>query len=78
MQVDFYHLTTQSLDRVLPQIAAKVVDAGNRLLIVTADDRQRAHLDVLLWGFAPDSFLPHAQPRTVLSRSSSPMPRVAT
>jgi DNA polymerase-3 subunit chi len=34
MQVDFYHLTRQPLDRVLPQIAEKVLAAGNRLLIV--------------------------------------------
>jgi DNA polymerase-3 subunit chi len=61
MQVDFYHLTTQPLDRALPQIAAKVIEGGNRLLIVTADDRQRTDLDALLWSYAADSFLPHAQ-----------------
>jgi len=38
MQVDFYHLTATPLDRALPQIAAKVVESGARLLIVTARD----------------------------------------
>ena len=61
MQVDFYHLTAAPLDRVLPQIAEKVLASGARLLIVTDDAGQRASLDRLLWTYAPDSFLPHAQ-----------------
>ena len=61
MHVDFYHLTAMPLERVLPQIAEKVLAGGNRLLVVDADDRRRAALDRLLWTFAPDSFLPHGQ-----------------
>jgi len=61
MQVDFYHLTATPLDRALPQIAAKVVERGDRLLIVSARDDQRAELDRLLWVYRADSFLPHAQ-----------------
>lgn len=61
MQVDFYHLTRQPLDRVLPQIAEKVLATGARLLIVVADDDERARLDRHLWTYSTDSFLPHAQ-----------------
>ncbi len=61
MQVDFYHLTATPLDRALPQIAAKVVESGARLLIVSARDDQRADLDRLLWTYRADSFLPHGQ-----------------
>lgn len=61
MQVDFYHLTVAPLDRVLPQIAEKVLAAGARLLIVADDAAQRTALDKLLWAYAPESFLPHAQ-----------------
>ncbi len=61
MQVDFYHLAMTPLDRALPQIAAKVVESGGRLLIVSARDEQRADLDRLLWTWRADSFLPHAQ-----------------
>ena len=61
MKVDFYHLTRQPLDRVLPQIAEKVAAAGDRLLIVVADADERSRLDRLLWTYAPDAFLPHAQ-----------------
>lgn len=61
MQVDFYHLTVQPLERVLPRIAERVVESGGRLLIVAQDEQQRAGLDRLLWTYAADSFLPHAQ-----------------
>lgn len=61
MQVDFYHLTERPLERVLPRIAERVVAGGGRLLIVAAGEAQRAALDRLLWTYATDSFLPHAQ-----------------
>jgi DNA polymerase-3 subunit chi len=61
MQVDFYHLTAMPLDRALPQIAARVVGGGGRLLIVAADEGQRGALDRLLWTYAAESFLPHGQ-----------------
>ncbi|PZO75300.1 MAG: DNA polymerase III subunit chi [Sphingomonas taxi] len=60
MQVDFYHLTSP-LDRVLPRIAERVVATGGRLLIVAEPQEQRVALDRLLWSYAPESFLPHAQ-----------------
>ncbi|MEN2712872.1 DNA polymerase III subunit chi [Sphingomonas sp. NPDC092331] len=61
MQVDFYHLTQLPLERALPRIAERVIEAGGRLLIVAGEASQRARLDQLLWTYAPDSFLPHGQ-----------------
>lgn len=61
MQVDFYHLTAAPLDRVLPQIAEKVLAGGERLLIVAGDAEARAQTDQLLWRFQAESFLPHGQ-----------------
>lgn len=61
MQVDFYHLTVRPLERVLPKIAEKVVETGGRLLIVASEPARRDMLNKLLWSYAPDSFLPHAQ-----------------
>lgn len=59
MRVDFYHLTVQPLDRVLPRVVEKCVAGGERVLIVAEDEAQRRHLDKLLWSYAPESFLPH-------------------
>jgi DNA polymerase-3 subunit chi len=61
MQVDFYHLTRLPLERVLPQIAEKVLAGGGRLLVVSAETEQRAKLDQVLWSYAAESFLPHGQ-----------------
>ncbi|MGN6817716.1 MAG: DNA polymerase III subunit chi [Sphingomonas sp.] len=61
MQVDFYHLTATPLERALPSIAQRVVAGGGRLLVVSDDATQRSAIDRLLWTYAPDSFLPHAQ-----------------
>ncbi|WP_242416370.1 DNA polymerase III subunit chi [Sphingomonas panni] len=61
MKVDFYHLTRSPLDRVLPRIAQRLHDDGERLLLLSDDAEQRHHLDMLLWTYAPDSFVPHAE-----------------
>jgi DNA polymerase-3 subunit chi len=61
MKVDFYYLTRSPLDRVLPRIAQRLHDDGERLLLLSDDADQRRHLDMLLWTYAPDSFLPHAE-----------------
>lgn len=60
MQVDFYHLTAQPLDRVLPRVAERVVEGGGRLLVVAESEDQRVAIDRLLWTYSPESFLPHA------------------
>ncbi|SEK33689.1 DNA polymerase III, chi subunit [Sphingomonas palmae] len=59
MKVDFYHLTTSPLERVLPRIAERILAEGGRLLVVEGDPARRAALDKTLWSYAPDSFLPH-------------------
>ncbi|WP_085809691.1 DNA polymerase III subunit chi [Sphingomonas sp. TZW2008] len=61
MQVDFYHLTHMPLERALPRIAERVLAAGERLLVVSRDEAQRAAIDKVLWDYTPESFLPHAR-----------------
>lgn len=80
MLVDFYHLASSPLERVLPQIAEKVLTGGERLLVV-AEQPLLQQLDAQLWGYARDAFLPHgrrdatapeAQP-VLLSRVPEPL-----
>lgn len=61
MQVDFYHLTRTPIAHLLPRLAERVLAEGERLLIVSDDAGQRAAIDRLLWDYAPESFLAHAQ-----------------
>ncbi len=60
MQVDFYHLARSPLERVLPSICEKILQAGERLLVV-ADPALLERIDEQLWTYAPDSFLPHGR-----------------
>jgi len=58
MLVDFYHLGTSPLERVLPRIGERLLETGERLLVV-AGGPQLAQIDAQLWSYARDSFLPH-------------------
>ena len=62
MQVDFYHLARSPLERVLPAICEKVLQKGERLLVV-AEPLLLERLDEQLWTHSPDSFLPHGKDR---------------
>lgn len=61
MQVDFYHLAASPVERVLPRIAERVLTQGGRLLIVCADDALAARIDICLWDYRADAFLPHGR-----------------
>ena len=49
VEVRFYQLSRDPVERVVPLLAAKVLEAGNRLLIVSAEAAQRAALSQALW-----------------------------
>jgi DNA polymerase III subunit chi len=56
--VDFYHLTAAPLERVLPRICERLLEQGQRLLVV-AEAPLPAVLDGQLWSYAREAFLPH-------------------
>ncbi|MBY4637085.1 DNA polymerase III subunit chi [Sphingopyxis sp. XHP0097] len=58
-RVDFYRLTRDPVEHVLPAIAARVLAGGERLLVVAASAMQRQAIDAALWTEQPASFLPH-------------------
>ena len=60
MQVDFYQLTRDPVEKVLPPIAQRVLDGGGRLLVV-GEAAQLDAISAALWNFKPDSFLAHAK-----------------
>jgi len=68
--VDFYHLASSPIERVLPQICEKVLGNGERLLVV-ADQSLLQQLDAQLWSYAREAFLPHG-------RSDGPAPEAQT
>ena len=60
MRVDFYQLGTAQLDSIVAAIAGKLIEEGQRLLVVAADEGLLARLDRQLWDQGAASFLPHA------------------
>ena len=59
-QVDFYQLTRDPVERVVPLLAAKVIETGGKLLVVCADAVQRAALSQALWE-RDAAFLAHGE-----------------
>ncbi|WP_374611489.1 DNA polymerase III subunit chi [Sphingorhabdus sp.] len=59
MQVDFYQLTRDPAEQVIPAIAQKILDDGGRLLIVSAEDVQLDRLSSALWAAKAESFIAH-------------------
>ena len=60
MRVDFYQLGAAQPDSVTASIAGKLLEDGQRLLVVAADEALLARLDRQLWDQGAASFLPHA------------------
>ncbi len=58
-RVDFYRLTRDPVERVLPALATRILANGDRLLVVAAPAMQRQAIDEALWTLQPASFLPH-------------------
>jgi DNA polymerase III subunit chi len=59
MQVDFYQLTRDPAEQVIPAIAQKILGDGGRLLVVSGEATQLDTLSGALWSAKPDSFLAH-------------------
>lgn len=64
MQVDFYQLTRDPAEKVIPFIAQRVLDDKGRLLIVSEVLAQRDLISASLWTARPDSFLAHGMSGT--------------
>lgn len=61
MRVDFYQLTRDPADRLVPRLAQKIWADGQRLLIVTATEAAAQQLSDALWAAGNDQFLAHAR-----------------
>ncbi|MCP1469006.1 DNA polymerase-3 subunit chi [Sphingobium sp. OAS761] len=61
MQVDFYQLSRDPVEQVLPAIASRILDLGERLLVVADDAGRLARISEGLWAGSPESFLAHGR-----------------
>ena len=58
-EVWFYHLTQTSLENALPQLLAKALERGWRVLVRAGSPERIEHLDRSLWTQDQADFLPH-------------------
>lgn len=59
-EVLFYHLTESKLEDALPPLLEKSLERGWKVAVQAASEEKRDALDVHLWTFRDDSFLPHS------------------
>jgi DNA polymerase-3 subunit chi len=63
MDVYFYHLEHQTLERVLPSLLEKTLSRGWRAVVQAGSEDRLAAIDMALWTYADDSFLAHGTAR---------------
>lgn len=59
-EVLFYHLERQPLEEVLPSLLEKTIERGWRAVVQCGSKERLEALDLSLWTYRDDSFLPHA------------------
>lgn len=60
-EVRFYHLTEQPLDLVLPVMLERCLERGWRSIVRGTSPERIKALDVRLWTYREDGFLPHGR-----------------
>jgi len=63
-EVSFYHLTKQPLEKALPGLLERVVEAGHRVLLRVNDAESARFLDDALWTYSEGAFLAHGTAKT--------------
>ena len=84
MRVDFYQLSTDPVDVTVVKLARKVMQAGERLVVVAADAGVRERLSEALWQQGNGTFLangpadgPHAARQPILVSADCAAPNEA-
>lgn len=61
MKVDFWQLSRDPIEKVVALIAQRVVDQGERVLVVSDNAEQRKAISQGLWRAGPESFLANGE-----------------
>ncbi|MCP5367912.1 MAG: DNA polymerase III subunit chi [Hyphomicrobiales bacterium] len=62
-EVSFYHLQRWPLERALPKLLEKTLQAGKRAVVMAASDERVEYLNGFLWTYDPNAWLPHGSRR---------------
>jgi len=58
-EIGFYHLTTSPLERALPRLLEKILEAKKRAVIICGSEERLDFLNTSLWTLGKLSFIPH-------------------
>ena len=58
-EVSFYHLQLWPLERALPKLLEKTLQAGKRALVMVGSQPRAEQLNEMLWTYEQGSWLPH-------------------
>lgn len=61
MKVDFWQLSKDPVEKVVALIAGRVLDSGERLLVISKHPEQREAISRELWKAGPESFLANGE-----------------
>ena len=62
-EIAFYHLDKWPLERALPKLLEKTLEAGKRALVLAGSEERVEALADLLWTYAQGAWLPHGTAR---------------
>lgn len=62
-EVLFYHLERHPLERILPSLLEKTLERGWRAVVQSGSSERLEALDLTLWTYTDESFLPHGTAR---------------
>ena len=63
VEIWFYHLTVQPLERTLPKLLERSIERGWKAVVQASTDERVNALDEFLWTYADESFLAHGTAR---------------
>lgn len=58
-EISLYHLTKTPLEKALPPLLLKVLENGNRAVLLVRNEHKLLELDNLLWTFSTNKLVPH-------------------
>ena len=61
--IAFYHLQKWPLEKALPKLLEKTLEAGKRAVVMAGSAERVQALNTLLWTYGRDSWLPHGTAR---------------
>jgi DNA polymerase III subunit chi len=62
-EIGFYHLTRSPLEKALPRLLERTLEAGRRAVVVAGSEERVEALNGSLWTSGKESWLPHGSAR---------------